>query len=70
MVGKEALLLKKETKSNDTTDEEVDSITDGFNGFASEVHKENGNNRQINASFDRLVYESQSPRSEGNVTVH
>lgn len=67
MVGKESLLLQK-----DLSDEQVDKTRNtisGFNGDVSEVRKgtnEHETHKQRNATFDRLVYDTEPPKNESN----
>lgn len=72
MVGKEALLLKKESQFENLSEEQPDGNIPngvGFNGESSEVRKQRGfsgseNIKQANnATFDRLVYDTQLPTS-------
>lgn len=72
MVGKEALLLKKELEFENLSDEQLVNISNGVNGFTgdiSEVLKEGGvndneNSKPMNATFDRLVYDAQLTSNE------
>lgn len=70
MVGKEALLLQKELKFENLSDEQLGNNipnTAGFNGDISEIYKQKGINdhKSKNATFDRLVYGAESPINEG-----
>lgn len=74
MVGKEALLLKKELQFENLSEEQVGNIPNavGFNGDISEVRKqrgvgENENTKLMNATFDRLVYDARTPGNESNI---
>lgn len=74
MVGKEALLLKKEMQFENLSEEQLGNIPNGvgFNGDILEVRKqrgviENENHKKENATFDRLVYDTQAPSNESNI---
>ncbi len=74
MVGKEALLLKKESQFENLADEPTSTTPNGvgFNGDVSEIHKQSGGmekenlKQPLNATFDRLVYDTQLPSNESN----
>lgn len=74
MVGKEALLLKKEPFENLSEEHQTTPNGVGFNGDISEVRKQIGviesENKQENATFDRLVYDTHLPSSESIFFVH
>lgn len=78
IVGKEALLLTTETSQspplsslnktelNNVSNERIDSTPDtlDFNGDVSVIVQRNENIQQLNATFDRLTYESKLQKSE------
>lgn len=72
MVGKEALLLKKELEFENLSEDQPGHVPNGvgFNGESSEVRKLRGvnvegeNSKPQNATFDRLVYDTQPPSNE------
>lgn len=73
MVGKEALLLKKELHFENLSEEQPGTTPNGvgFNGDISEVRKQQGvivneDVKPANATFDRLVYDARSPSNDSN----